>query len=261
MHLFTADLDRTLIFSKRSIAREVSNQICIEKIGNQEISYVTPKIMDILCEVNNKMQFVPVTTRSLEQFNRLQLFQNKIIPEIVISSNGGTILRNGQIDDIWQQTIQQMMDGLSLPLSTFQSYFKKQLDAPYFIEWTLIEGVFLLYFVDLQKVNFLELQQFREQIEACGWISYLQGRKFYILPQQLTKGAAVSYIKNQCDYELHFAAGDSLMDKSMLQHADYGFVPRHGELADYIDQADHIEVIEAIGADFAEECLSRLILF
>lgn len=258
MHLFTSDLDRTLIFSKRSIAKEISDQICIEAIGSHEISYVTPKIMDSLCDVNNKMQFVPVTTRSLEQFNRLQLFQNEINPEIVILANGGMILFRGQIDVIWQQTIQQMMDDLSLPLSTFQSYFKKQLAAPYFLEWKLVDGIYLRYLVDLQKVNFLALKQFQQQIEACGWISYLQGRKFYILPQQLTKGAAVSYIKNQCDYELHFAAGDSLMDKSMLQHADYGFVPRHGELVDYLDDTSHIEIIEATGADFAEQCLSRI---
>lgn len=258
MHLFTSDLDRTLIFSKRSIGKEISGQICIETIGSHEISYVTPKIRDSLCDVNNKMQFVPVTTRALEQYNRLQLFQNQINPEIVILANGGMILRHGQIDDIWQKTIQQMMDDLSLPLSTFQSYFKKQLAAPYFIEWKLVDEIFFLYFVDLQKVDFLALEQFQQQIEACGWISYLQGRKFYILPQQLTKGAAVAYIKNQRDYELHFAAGDSLMDKSMLQLADYGFVPRHGELVNYLDDASNMEIIEATGADFAEQCLSRI---
>lgn len=258
MHLFTSDLDRTLIFSKRSIAKEISDQICIETIDMREISYVTPKIMDILGDINNKMQFVPVTTRSSEQFNRLQLFQNQINPEIVILANGGIILRHGQIDDMWQQTIKQMMDGLTLPLTTFQSFFKKQLAAPYFLEWKLVDDIFFLYIVDIQQVNYLALQQFQQQIEACGWISYLQGRKFYILPQQLTKGAAVSYIKKQCDYELHFAAGDSLMDKSMLQHADYGFVPRHGELVDYLEDASHIEIIEATGADFAEQCLSRI---
>lgn len=51
--------------------------------------------------------FIPVTTRTIEQFQRITLFQNEIIPEYAITSNGGNILHNGKQDVTWNKEIKK----------------------------------------------------------------------------------------------------------------------------------------------------------
>ena len=52
--------------------------------------------------------FIPVTTRTIEQFQRITLFQNEIIPEYAITSNGGNILHNGKQDVTWNKEIKRI---------------------------------------------------------------------------------------------------------------------------------------------------------
>ena len=51
------------------------------------------------------MLFVPVTTRTIEQYKRISLLKNIIIPEYAIVSNGGNILINGETDSYWAKII------------------------------------------------------------------------------------------------------------------------------------------------------------
>jgi hypothetical protein len=60
----------------------------------------------------------------------------------------------------------------------------------------------------------------------------LQGRKFYWVPAALTKAAAVAEIVDRGGVEVVLAAGDALLDSDLLEYADLGVFPSHGELAD-----------------------------
>ena len=55
---------------------------------------------------------------------------------------------------------------------------------------------------------------------------FLHGRKLYILPIQLNKAMAVAHLQNYVDYDMHVAAGDSLMDYDMLMQAELAIVLR-----------------------------------
>lgn len=259
MELFTSDLDRTLIFSDRTIAKDESERICIEVLDDQAISYVTEDIKQRLTEINEVMQFVPVTTRSKAQFERISLFQKNIIPEVAVVANGGIILRNGQVDSAWQQHIQQVMENIKLPLTQLQKHFEQQLTAPYFLRHQQVDDLFFVYIVDLEQADFAEIDYLKQQLEACGWSSHMHGRKFYILPQQITKGAAVAYLKGQSTYDKHYAAGDSLMDVSMMYIADKSFAPLHGEIVEHPESYRDIEIVEKKGAAFAEYCLLEIL--
>lgn len=259
MKLFTSDLDRTLIFSERTVAKSEDERLCIETVNDRKISYVTQTILNQLTEINDTMQFVPVTTRSKEQFERILLFQQNIIPNIAIVANGGIILRNGIVDEVWQQHIAQLMADLPLAFNDVQQHFQQQLAAPYFLRHEPVEKLFFVHFVDLTIINMEEIKVLKQQLEDLGWMSYLHGRKFYILPFEMTKGAAVAYIKGQEDYDVHFAAGDSMMDVSMMYLADRSFAPLHGEIVDYPESYKHIEIIADKGAAFAEHFLTQIL--
>lgn len=259
MQLFTSDLDRTLIFSTRTIAKAESERICIEELDGKEISYVTADIKQRLTEINELLQFIPVTTRSQAQFERISLFQKDIVPGVAVVANGGIILRNGQVDEVWQKHIQQVMATIQLPLNQVQQHFQQQLAAPYFLSHQAVDDLFFVCMLDLAQANFEELQQLKQQLDLCGWSSYLHGRKFYIVPQPITKGNAVAYLKSQFAYDKHYAAGDSLMDVSMMYLADRSFAPLHGEIVDYPESYQEIEIIEKKGAAFAENCLLEIL--
>ncbi|ATP41617.1 hypothetical protein CSE16_17120 [Solibacillus sp. R5-41] len=259
MKLFTADLDRTLIFSNRTIAKDESERICIEMLDDQSISYVTETIKERLTEIHHTLQFVPVTTRSREQFERISLFQQDIIPEVAVVANGGIILRNGQVDERWEQHIQQVMENIQLPIKQIQQHFQHELAAPYFLHHQQVDELFFVYYVNLAQVDLAEIQHLKSKLNACGWSCYLQGRKFYVVPQEITKGAAVAYLKNHTNYDKHYAAGDSLLDVSMMYLADRSFAPLHGEIADYPEKYGDIEIIKKKGAFFAEHCLLEIL--
>ncbi len=255
MKLFTSDLDRTLIFSERSIGKLEEERICIEQLEDKKISYVTKRICDQLEEINNRMYFVPVTTRSLAQYERIMLFQNTIIPPVAIVANGGVILRNGQVDLEWQKRMEELMANLPMPISEVQQCFVKQLTKPYLLKNQMMDNLFFVYGVNLNTVNLVELQELKNQLAPHGWTCYLNGRKLYIMPSELTKGNAVAYIKAQQTFDYHIAAGDSFMDMSMLALADWGLAPAHGEITDM----PSIEVINQKGAAFAEQCLAEIL--
>ena len=110
-----------------------------------------------------------------------------------------------------------------------------------------------------RQMKIAEMEQLQIQLKECGWASYLHGRKFYIVPQELTKGAAVGYLKEQHNYDMHFAAGDSLMDMSMLYLANRSFAPLHGEIMQHPESYRDIELIHKTGAEFAEFCLQQIL--
>lgn len=259
MQLFTSDLDRTLIFSKRTIQAAIENCLCIEQLEEREISYINASIEQLLLQIHHHMHFVPVTTRSLAQYERITLFHQAIVPEIAIVANGGIIIRNGQVDRTWQQHIEQQQLSLPLSLQQIASKFSKKLTANYFLRHHIIDNLYYCFIVDSETADFSEIHHLTEILPKYGWRGYLQGRKFYLLPMFLTKGAAVQYIKSLQQYERHFAAGDSLMDMSMLQLANEYFVPLHGELTQHAKQLN-ISIVQKSGAEFAEYFLRQILI-
>ena len=73
--LFTSDLDRTLIFSKRRMLANTCYK-SIEQLDDQTISYMSKTTYERLVQLHAVLDFVPVTTRSLQQYTRLTLFQH-----------------------------------------------------------------------------------------------------------------------------------------------------------------------------------------
>ena len=72
---------------------------CVEIYQGREISFVTEKTYGLLKKLKEKALFVPVTTRTVEQYRRIDLGVGTLPYALVC--NGGVLLANGQEDESW----------------------------------------------------------------------------------------------------------------------------------------------------------------
>jgi hypothetical protein len=70
MLIFHADLDNTLIYSyKHDIG---SDTVGVERYQGRVISYMTGSSYEMLDQIRKRVLFVPVTTRTVEQYERIE---------------------------------------------------------------------------------------------------------------------------------------------------------------------------------------------
>ena len=69
MKVVHGDLDNTLIYSCRHDIGE--EKVCVELYEGREVSFMTKRSLSLLKEVQKKALFVPVTTRTAEQYRRI----------------------------------------------------------------------------------------------------------------------------------------------------------------------------------------------
>ena len=98
-NLFACDLDNTLIHSYKH--RE-DGDICVEIYNSREQSFISPRVLELLQKITAEILFIPVTTRSVEQYKRIQWLEGTT-PEFAVVSNGANLIHNGNIDSEWQQ--------------------------------------------------------------------------------------------------------------------------------------------------------------
>jgi hydroxymethylpyrimidine pyrophosphatase-like HAD family hydrolase len=103
------------------------------------------------------------------------------------------------------------------------------------------------------------VDEMRKQLAPLGWSCSLQGRKIYLVPEKVSKGAAIEYVKEKLGSNYVFAAGDSLLDESLLLAADYAIAPCHGELGRTYATHPHFHFTNSRGALASEELLDRIL--
>ncbi len=260
MILLTSDLDRTLIYSERMMARFPiqSSMVSVERKNGQDVSFMTERAIRLLKAFHRDHLFVPVTTRSLQQYQRIRLFQQDVQPAYAIAANGGVLLVNGEIDRTWGSLISQRIEDTSVPNEIVWTAFSKLRHDEWVFREFSVDGLFYMYQVDPEAIPQAEFTDFQKEIETLGWRFLLQGKKLYLMPICLTKDAAIAEIKKRVSFDWHAAAGDSKLDYAMLQQADQAFCPRHGDL--YQTQSTHntLNWLSNEGATFAEELFETM---
>ncbi|MDE7294517.1 MAG: HAD family hydrolase, partial [Oscillospiraceae bacterium] len=66
--IFLSDLDNTLIFSYKKMSPD---NLCVETKEGKKLSYMTHEGGRLFREMTEKMRFIPITTRSVEQYSRI----------------------------------------------------------------------------------------------------------------------------------------------------------------------------------------------
>lgn len=219
MILFACDLDNTLIHSYK---RADENDICVE-IGNdgKKLSYMTPKAYDALEKLreNKNICIVPLTTRSIEQYQRINLFKNAV-PEYAMTSNGGNLLINGVPDREWYEDslklISNCIDEMKKGMDILDNHSATQFPSRFVDE--------LFVFTKSAAVD--EITRILENSLDTDKVSvFRNGVKVYVLPKILSKGTAVKRFSEKFGYDMTISAGDSGFDIPMLSFTDISIYP------------------------------------
>ncbi len=228
--LVACDLDQTLIYSRsafRLTGEAPPDLLTVEYLDGEALSYVTERAAAGLRELARAATLVPVTTRTLEQYRRVQL---GIGSAYAVAANGGHLLVDGEPDADWAELVRARLASSGRPLEEVRAIALGQAERG---EWVRTirdaDGLFV-YLVAIARELIPDLSELAARLAGDGWTLSVQGRKVYLVPAALTKEAALAEVQVRAGTTRLAAAGDSLLDRGMLAMADVAVRPCHGEL-------------------------------
>jgi len=258
--VIAADLDRTLVYSSAALMLQhdspaVRRLLCVELYEGLPLSFVTETAAAGIEQLNEAGALVPVTTRTVEQYQRIAL--PGPAPKFALCANGGRLLRDGVEDLDFSAAVSARLAEAGAPLAeiraeldrvstsaTARTYVKKVRDA---------SGLFCYAVVEREQVPAGWLEELTGFALERAWHVSVQGRKVYLVPASLTKGAAAREVADILGAGSLLTAGDSLLDADLLESADEAIRPAHGELHEAGWSRDHVAVTAATGVMAGEE--------
>lgn len=260
--LVACDLDRTLIYSAAALGLATEDSAAprlavAEVYQGVPISFLTRRAESLLAELAEVALVVPTTTRTLAQYQRVQLFGRP--PSHAVTTNGARMVINGRPDQDWERAVADRLAAICAPAAEIAEHVGKVADPRWTKSWRLAEDVFCYLVVNRAELPASFVADLTAWCEPLGWTVSLQGRKIYAVPGPLTKSAALAEIARREGTTRLLAAGDSLLDADMLALADAGIRPAHGELHDLGWLRPALAVTGATGVLAGEEILEWLL--
>lgn len=232
--IFASDLDQTLIYSHRSFLMNVKVAEAVSPIEwfeDRYISYITQAALSKLRRLAGELLFVPVTTRTKLQYERIDFLNYDIRFDYAVTSNGGKVFYRGSEDQEWRRLIRETRQGCLEAADLIAKF--DEIRHPFWVHpnsGKMADDLFYYCVIEREKIPLAELAAFKLWAKDNGWELSIQGRKLYLVPRNVSKNAAVQYIKAKEGIHYVAAAGDSLLDLDMLKDADFPVAPAHGEL-------------------------------
>lgn len=257
--IFASDLDRTLIYSSRffDVTKPEMPVRSVEIYKGKEISFMTEKAIGLLRELSDQMMFLPVTTRTIDQYKRISLFQEEIRPKYAVTCNGGVILENGQVDRDWQDYVATKINQNPVSLDAIKKKIIETADSTWLESIRVVDHFFIYLIIKPEFAPAEVMNEYAEWAAECGWVFSLQGRKVYFIPRFVNKWDAVQYLSEKEGKKPVFTAGDSYLDLCLIEKSGCGLIPRHGEAA---AKHGHLGLTKASGILAAEEILETVLL-
>ncbi len=227
-----ADLDRTLIYSAAALGLRGADEdgpalLCVELYQHLPQSFMLADAAAALAELAQVATLVPTTTRTVEQYARVQL--PGPAPRYGICANGGTLLVDGVADGDWSTHVHALLRSCA----PVQEVLAQLEPLPPFVRTLRVaSGLFVYAVVDRAELPGAWLAELSEWCAEREWTVSVQGRKVYCVPNLLRKSAAAAEVCRRTGASRMLAAGDSLLDTDLLLAADAAIRPRHGELHD-----------------------------
>ncbi|HSP23479.1 MAG TPA: hypothetical protein VLQ20_14240 [Planococcus sp. (in: firmicutes)] len=260
--LFASDLDQTLIYSRRSMGLDVSEAELkeVERFEGNPQSFMTEKGQQALWELSKSTFFLPVTTRTQAQYERVTgIFKDGETPRFAVISNGAVILENGQPIREWSEGMRQQCASDKTVIEELLPKIKQHFSEDWVLRVRQADDWFVYLIVDRNRFPEEKLGEYTQVFRDIGWDMSLQGRKLYFMPVSITKAGAMEYVKERVNAKFVAAAGDSLLDHCLLESADLGLFAAHGEaVRSNIPISAHIEVTRQSGIRAGEEILERI---
>lgn len=209
--IFMTDLDGTIIYSESHEFN--ADKILVDKHGDYT-AFMNKHLYDSLNEFNKKVPFIPITTRTLNEYERIKL---PLIPNYALVLNGAILVVNGHIDNDWLNESRRIIMNCQDEMNKAQKLIENIVDEFQISKLQYINQFFLFvktpYPQELIKI-------LRYNIDLTNVDIYNKKNKVYVLPKSLSKGNALMRLKKRLNSKYIIAAGDSEMDISMLNIAD-----------------------------------------
>ncbi|MCR5833835.1 MAG: HAD hydrolase family protein [Selenomonadaceae bacterium] len=235
--LFACDLDNTLIHSYKN---RRAGDICVEHYDGHEQSFISPVALDLLKEIAARIIFIPITTRSIEQYRRI-FWREDFRPTSAIVANGAYLLNGDTKENFMTDIIAPHATELSAQCEKFSA------DDNFNI-CRIVDESFLF----LRARDDINVEEISADLQTQTKLTVRHtGRKIYLFPPKLTKGAALNRLTEKFSPDKVIAAGDSDIDLPMLKIADVAFAPKNLSAPNVIKCSPT--------PDFAEEFLSKII--
>lgn len=218
MIAFHSDLDNTLIFSYRHDIGDAKR--CVEVYQGREVSFITEKTYRMLRNLTGRVLLVPTTTRTIEQYRRIDLGLGE--PQYALVCNGGVLLVNGREEETWYRESMELIEECREELQRAELILTKDADRSF--EVRNIRDLFLF---TKSKEPELSAENLRKALDMEKIDVFTNGVKVYAVPKKLNKGEAVSRFRKRFHPERVIAAGDSAFDLPMLAEADAGLAPEY----------------------------------
>ncbi|EFC80656.1 hypothetical protein [Parafrankia sp. EUN1f] len=256
--LLACDLDLTLIFSRKHFGLapgaaepEVTG---VEQIDGAAYSFSSDVSLRLLADLHRTAVFTPVTTRTLAQYQRVDL---GLRPRYAVAANGGHLLVDGVPDPLWADEIAARLADGCAPLAQMLD-LAERLGTQDWARMVRVADDLFVYLVAHTREAIPDLSEVAAEVAAAGWSLSSQGRKVYLVPGPLTKQAAVMEVARRVGASRVFAAGDSVLDMPMLSAADRAVRPAHGELHELGWEAPNLTVTSGTGLLASQELLGLL---
>lgn len=211
--LVACDLDNTLIHSYRNVNFDKDNDICVYKSisTGKDTSFISKWNLSKFKLLKENVKFLPVTSRSIEQFEAITLFDRS---DDAITTGGVYIRESGNY------LIKNFYDYSYEELCRFR-HLANQLGD----KCKLYDNFCIV--TDPNICEDSSVIDFDSSIIDPDRFNIIRDlKKLYILPKGVSKGTALeSYLKykklNGEVFDMVIACGDSSPDFSMLDIADY----------------------------------------
>lgn len=209
------DLDNTIIYSHRKKLNTPKR--VAEMLNGVEQSYITERTFDYLKSCQS-ISFIPVTTRTLQQYERVKRTIESFNCKYALILNGAVLLNNGIVDETWLNETRELVKESAKEMSRAVELLirEKTVSLKY-------HDNFLTYgsTSSPEKVS----KRINDYVDQSLVHSFFDSRKVYCAPAILTKGNAVGRLSSQLKPEFSLAVGDSENDLSMFGHVDVPIVP------------------------------------
>lgn len=213
MIIFHTDLDNTMIYSyKHDIGKD---KRCVEIYQERAISYITQKTYRLLKEVKKYAVIVPTTTRTIEQYNRIDLGVGDF--RYALTCNGGVLLVDGKENQDWYLKSLDLISGSRQELYKALELLEQEKRRTF--ELRFIKELFV--FTKCEEPESV-VEKLKTMLDVGTVDIFNNGVKVYVVPKVLSKGNAIDRFRDYVRADVVIAAGDSEFDISMLEAADYG---------------------------------------
>lgn len=171
------DLDNTLIYSHKRTLNTPKR--VAEMLNGKEQSYITERTFDFLSSCNT-VNVVPVTTRTLQQYERVKGTLENFNCRFALILNGAVLIKDGIIDETWLAQSKELAKGASQEMDRAVTLIENS-------ENVLIRYSDGLFAYATAPYPEMLSQQIKRTVDTSLVKLFFDNRKVYCVPKYLVR--------------------------------------------------------------------------